>query len=504
MFESAEVGKKLDKKSFAAKADSVRSSLLDAQARLRESDVATIVVIAGTEGAGKGETVNFLLNWLDVREVEAHAMGSPIEEDIVRPPYYRFWRRLPPKGKIAIFFGSWYTQPIVDRIERRISESAFDREMQRIVEFERMLVCEKSLLLKFWLHITKKQQRKNFKRLENNPDLSWRVTPKDWELHQSYDRFVEVSSRAIRETSSGHAPWEIIEAADKRYRQMAVASKLCAAINQRLDSPKSPAPQPQPLPEPATRNIISALDLSQSLERCDYERKLEKLQGKLGRLSREMTRANCAAVLVFEGSDAAGKGGCIRRVVQSLDARYYKAIPVAAPTDEERARPYLWRFWRTLPRRGHFCIYDRSWYGRVLVERLEGLCPPADWKRAYAEINSFEEELTDFGIVVIKFWLAISKEVQLERFKQREATGYKRYKITPEDWRNREKWEAYQAATCEMIERTSTEIAPWNLIEANDKLFARIKVLDIVCSRLEQAIGRKKKKRRKKDRACSD
>ena len=211
-----------------------------------------------------------------------------------------------------------------------------------------------------------------------------------------------------------------------------------------------------------------------------------------------MTRANGSAVLVFEGTDASGKGGCIRRVVQALDARFYQAIPIAAPSDEELARPYLWRFWRTLPRRGHFCIYDRSWYGRVLVERLEGLCRPEDWRRAYAEINEFEEELSDFGILVIKFWLAISKDEQLKRFEHRKSTGFKRYKITPEDWRNREKWDAYESAACDLIERTSTELAPWNLIEANDKLFARTKVLSVICEQLQHFIDKQPRTNRKK------
>lgn len=492
MFESAEVGRKLDKAAFAEKAPAVRSALLDAQARLKESNVAVIVVIAGVEGAGKGETVNFLLNWLDVRQVETHAIGAPTEEETERPIPYRFWRRLPPQGKIAIFFGSWYTQPIIDRIKGNLNDAQFDRAMHRISEFERMLVSENTLLLKFWLHITKKQERKNFKTLEKNPDLSWRVTSKDWKLLKSYDKFIEVSSRAIRQTSSGHAPWSIIEAADKRHRHMTVAQKLVQTVNDRLEAPKPPDVEPHPLPVPPHTNIINSLDQSKAITRKEYDQRLQKLQGRLGKLSREMTRAKCSAVLVFEGSDAAGKGGCIRRVVQALDARFYQAISIAAPTDEELTRPYLWRFWRTLPRRGHFCIYDRSWYGRVLVERLEGLCRPEDWQRAYAEINSFEEELADFGILVVKFWLSIDKDEQLKRFEQRKVTGYKQYKITSEDWRNREKWDAYEAATCELIERTSTELAPWHLIEANDKLFARTKVLSVICDRLKDATDRKK------------
>lgn len=500
MFEVAEVGEKLDKQTFAAKEPVIREALLDAQFRLQDADFPVIIVIAGAEGAGKGETVNCLLEWLDARGVETHAIGTPTEEETERPPGYRFWRRLPPKGKIAIFFGSWYTQPAVARIEDRIDDARFDRALHQIVEFERMLVNEGALVLKFWLHVTKKQQRKNFERLEKNPDTAWRVTAQDWEYHKSYDKFLTVAAEMISETSTGEAPWDLIEARDKRYRHITVAEKVVAAINRRLDAPPLPPPHPEPLPVPAAKNVINTLDLTQALTRDEYETALEKYQGKLGRLARHMTEAHCSAVLVFEGSDAAGKGGCIRRIVQALDARFYRGVPIAAPTDEERAHPYLWRFWRTLPRRGHFCIYDRSWYGRVLVERIEGFCRPEDWRRAYAELNAFEEQLNDSNVLVLKFWLAISEQTQLERFKEREATGYKRYKLTPEDWRNREKWPAYEAAVCDMVEHTSTSYAPWTLVEADDKWFARIKVLRTLCDRLEQALGEDNPPRGKKQK----
>lgn len=505
MFETAELGEKIDKATYAAEAPAVRKALLDAQFRLQDAEVPLVILIAGAEGAGKGETVNFLLEWLDVRDVETHALGTPTQEETERPGFYRFWRRLPANGSIAIFLGSWYTQPFVDRIDGTINDAQFERAMHKNVEFERMLVSEGTLLLKFWLHITKKQQRKNFKQLESNPDTAWRVTEQDWEMHRTYDQFVDVASRGLRQSSSGHGPWQIIEATDKRYRQMTIAERLVRAMNERLAAPDLPAPPPQPLPAPGAKNIINTLDLTQALERKDYNQKLQKLQGQLGRLSRQMTDAKCSAVLVFEGSDAAGKGGCIRRVVRALDARFYRVIPVAAPTDEERAHPYLWRFWRTLPRRGHFCVYDRSWYGRVLVERVEGFCHPDAWQRAYAEINAFEEELVESGTLVLKFWLAISSQKQLERFKDREVTGYKRYKLTSEDWRNREKWPVYEAVACDMIERTSTELAPWHLIEADDKLFARIRVLSTLCDGLEKAIaepkstGKKRRSKKKKD-----
>ena len=500
MFEAAEVGEKLDKQTYAEKLPGLREALLDAQFRLREADFSVVVVVAGAEGAGKGETVNCLLEWLDGRGVETHAITKQSDEEAERPTFYQFWRRLPPRGKIAIFFGSWYTDPIVRRILGESDANEFERQMQRIVEFERMLANENTLLIKVWLHISKKQQKRNLKRLEKNPETAWRVTKQDWEYHKTYDEFIRVATSAIRQTNSGHAPWRIVEAADKRYRHVAVGEHLLNGLEQRLSAPPAPAPVAEPRPVPNERNLINTLELSQPLSRNDYETALLHWQGQLNQISRKLTAAEISAVIVFEGSDSAGKGGCIRRAVHAIDARYYQVIPVAAPTDEERAHPYLWRFWRTLPRRGHIHVYDRSWYGRVLVERIEGYCSRSDWQRAYSEINVFEQELNEHRILVIKFWLAISSEEQLRRFEMREQTVYKRYKLTDEDWRNREKAGAYEAAACDMIAQTSTSFAPWTLVEADNKLFARIKVLRTICERLEEALAPITRERSKKEK----
>ncbi len=506
MFETAELGRKLDKKTFNAKQPQVREALLEAQARLAESDLSLVIVIAGVEGSGKGDAVNLLLEWMDTRGITAYALGMPTPEETERPFFYRFWRRLPPKGRKAMFFGSWYTGPIVRHVTGDCDDADLELQLQRIVDFERMLVDEGILLIKFWMHITKEQQRKRFEKLEADPDNAWRVTAADWDFHETYDSFVETSAHVIRRTNAALAPWHIVEASNSRYRNMTVAEQLLAELEKRLDAPP-PAPwQPEPLPIPAALDVLSALDLTQKLPREEYTERLESQQATLGRLARRMADARRSAVVVFEGSDAAGKGGCIRRIVHALDARFYNVIQIAAPTEEERARPYLWRFWRNLPRQGHFAIFDRSWYGRVLVERLEGLSSPEVWGRAYTEINAFEEQLVDAGVVLFKFWLVIDDQEQLRRFEERKATGYKRYKLTDEDWRNREKRPAYHAAAVEMIEKTSTEIAPWTLVEANDKRHARIKVLDTLCEALEQACGTEedprpaKQKKRKKQR----
>lgn len=239
--------------------------------------------------------------------------------------------------------------------------------------------------------------------------------------------------------------------------------------------------------------VLSGLDMTLQLPKRDYRAQLKECQARLNHLHREALKQKLSTILLFEGPDAAGKGGAIRRITAALDARYYEVIPIAAPTDEERAQHYLWRFWRHLSRAGRITIFDRSWYGRVLVERIEGFAAEDEWRRAYAEINEFEEQLTEHGIVLVKYWIHITRDEQLERFKAREKTPYKRWKLTGEDWRNREKWNAYAVAVNDIIEHNSTHNAPWTIVEGNDKCYARIKVVRTLCEQLESAINGSKK-----------
>jgi len=234
--------------------------------------------------------------------------------------------------------------------------------------------------------------------------------------------------------------------------------------------------------------MLDRLDLSPKMPRDEYEKWLKILQADLHQLAYQVYLQKIPVVLVFEGMDASGKGGTIKRLTEKMDPRGYVVWPISAPHGDDRERHYLYRFWRRLPEQGQIAIFDRSWYGRVLVERLEGFCTEDAWKRAYSEINQFERQLTDFGAVIFKFWMHISKEEQLERFQERERINYKSWKITDEDWRNRAKWEDYQAAAQDMVLKTSTQNAPWTLVEANDKLYARIKVLRTVAEKLRRAL----------------
>ena len=492
MFEAAEAGHKIDKSAFNRAVPRLRADLLDAQYRLKENGkFPAIVLISGVRGAGKGETVNLLNEWMDPRHIVTHAFDSPSDEERERPPMWRYWRALPPGGTIGILFGSWYSAPITDRVFRRTRSSDLVRTIEEINHFEKMLADEGALILKFWFHLSRRAQKKRLKALESDPETRWRVTERDRNFFKLYDRFYRISEETLRETSSVDAPWIVVEGTDPRYRYLTVGKTLLGAMQQRLAARprRRPGPAaPPPVRPIERRDVFNQLDLSRALVAQQYKSELPALQRRLNRLARHPKFARISLSVAFEGMDAAGKGSTIRRITAALDARHYNVIPVAAPTDEERAHPYLWRFWRHVPRKGRVTIYDRSWYGRVLVERIEGYCSEADWMRAYAEINEFEQQLERSNTVLCKFWMQISKDEQLRRFKAREGTRFKRFKITDEDWRNRKKWDAYQSAAADMIGRTSTDIAPWTAVEANDKKFARVKVLKTICKRVERAL----------------
>ncbi|MCB1907123.1 MAG: polyphosphate:AMP phosphotransferase [Rhodocyclaceae bacterium] len=494
MFESAELGHTVSKARYEEEAPQMRADLLNVQYELKEAGrFPVIVLINGVDGAGRGETLHLLNEWLDPRYVETRAYGVPTEDERERPPMWRFWRDLPPRGKVGLLFGSWYSLALQgDDGQGRIVDDISEHRASAIQRFERMLVDEGALLVKFWFHLSKKDQKKRLKSLEADGKTRWRVTKEDWRRYREYDKFRRVSEHLVRRTSTAEAPWHIVDGLDDRFRSLTVGHILLQSIRRRLELPDHGS---QTFEAPIMRgqldqrNVLNTLDLGLALPKRDYSAELKILQERLGRLSRDKRFASRSLICVFEGNDAAGKGGSIRRMVQALDPRQCSVVPIAAPGDEERAQPYLWRFWRKLPRQRRFTIFDRSWYGRVLVERIEGFCSEADWTRAYAEINEFEAQLVDNGAVVIKFWLAISKDEQLRRFKEREEVEFKRFKITEEDWRNREKWDAYSEAVCDMVDRTSTDIAPWTLVEANDKRFARVKVLRTICERLEAALA---------------
>jgi polyphosphate:AMP phosphotransferase len=515
MFEAAELGRAIPKEVFKAQIPTFRTELLEIQRQLTDARFPVIVVFAGVDGAGKGETVNLLNEWMDPRYIVTRAYGEPSDEETERPEYWRYWRDLPPNGRIGFFLSSWYSHPVLGRVHGRNRAADFDKQLDRIAAFERTLADDGALILKFWMHLGEKAQRKRLRTLEKDPLTRWRVTKQQWQNWRMYDKFVAAAERVLQRTSTVNAPWMIVEGVDEAYRSLTVATAIKDAIRKALadgrgvrqtlklmsgsqNQAKRPAagrPRSALAITPGQRasagtapTILNSLDMSQAISKKAFATELEKYQGRLNLLHRKATDKGLSTILVFEGWDAAGKGGAIRRLTAALDARSYQVIPIAAPTDEERAHHYLWRFWRHLSRAGRLTIFDRSWYGRVLVERVEGFAAEAEWRRAYSEINEFEDELVDHGIVLIKYWVHITQDEQLRRFKEREQAQYKQWKLTAEDWRNRAKWGDYERAVNDMVERTSTRVAPWTLVEGNDKYFARLKILKAACSRISKAL----------------
>ncbi|HEY8085297.1 MAG TPA: polyphosphate:AMP phosphotransferase [Methylophilaceae bacterium] len=490
MFESAELGHKIKKSVYDKEVPTLREALLKAQIELvRQVKFQVIILVGGMDGAGRGETVNLLNEWMDPRYVQVHGMGDPSDEEMDRPMMWRFWRELPPKGRVGVFLGSWYTWPILNKVFNVTKTADLEQSLERAKRLEKMLVDDGALIIKFWLHLSKEKQKKRLKALENNPLTRWRVTERDWKHFKAYDKFQSVHEKVIRHTSTAEAPWLIVEGEDPCYRSLTIGKMILKSITARLEQKVVPqATAGLLLPPIDNLDILKTLDMTQALEKHEFKFELEKYQGRLNSLTRDPRFKDITVVMVFEGNDAAGKGGSIRRVTGALDARQYQVVPIAAPTEEERAQSYLWRFWRHIPRRGRVTIFDRSWYGRVLVERVEKFISDSDWMRAYGEINDFEAQLVRHDIMVVKFWLAITKDEQLRRFEDRQETAFKNFKITDDDWRNRKKWKQYEHAVCDMVDRTSTEIAPWILVEANDKNFARIKILKTLCDQIENKL----------------
>jgi len=521
MFETAELRQRISRAAFDAIAENLRDELLALQTQLRAADFPVLLLFAGVDGAGKSEAVNLLNEWLDPRWIVTHAYEDPSREERERPEFWRYWQDLPAKGQIGLYLSGWYSRAILDRVYRQTDQAQFDAKLDQIRNFERTLADDGALILKFWMHLGRADQKRRLKSLGEDPKQSWRVGKSDWRNWKRYDKFITAAERAIRRTDDGRSRWTLVEGLDARFRSLLVLTTLRDALVRHLALSatrreaakilqdeiakvranelrlihrrrgaleKSAGQDDQTLP--AAQTILGSLDLALAVDDASYQLKWRAAREELAKTAHEARNKGVTSVLVFEGWDAAGKGGAIRHITASIDARSWQVVPIGPPSDEERAHHYLWRFWRRLPRDGRMLIFDRSWYGRVLVERVESFAEPAEWQRAYSEINDFEQQMTQHGILLLKFWLHISAEEQYRRFKQREANAHKQWKLTDEDWRNRAKWAEYQSAVHDMVEKTSTQNAPWTLVEGNDKNFARLKILGTLTEQLRKKLAR--------------
>lgn len=490
MLEVSEVGNKVGKEQYKAAVPDLRVGLVNAQYDLRNADFPVVVWIAGDDRIAANQMVNRLNEWMDTRFLSTRVFADNTEEESERPALWRLWRALPPKGQIAIFAGGLMRAATM-RANGDMGEEAFSKWLHHVAAMQSGLVADGVLVLKFFLHTPEGNQRKKLKRAEKSPDSGWWVDQRDWAALDQMSPTMPIAERILRETSAPGAPWTIVEATNARYRDLIIARTILAAVTARMGQNPEGGPSVAEsvfgeLDTGAT--VLSRVDLSRTLEKQEYRHELAKQQRKLYRLSIEARQRGISTVLAFEGWDAAGKGGVIRRVTGSLEAGDFRVLPIAAPTTEELRYPYLWRFWRHLPPAGRFAIFDRTWYGRVLVERVEGFAQPAEWQRAYDEINDFEAQMVERGYFVAKFWLHISAEEQLARFQAREETPYKQHKITEEDYRNRDRWDDYVKAVDQMVLRTTTQGAQWHVIPADDKRYARVAVLRAITDGLKRTL----------------
>ena len=466
-----------------------KNRLYDLQMKIKEHKLPVLVLFEGWSAAGKGSMIGKIIKNIDPRFFKVATMSAPTEEETRRPFLYRYMREIPEEGKFAFLDSGWMEQTAKDVLKGDLSGEDYEKQIESIRRFERQLTDNGYLVLKFFMEIDKEEQKTRMQKLLDKPDTSWRVTGFDKWQNEHYKKCEKVFDRYLKDTNLPTSPWYIIDAGNKKWAELQVLETLVSNIDTALQNQKHSVPIPQNVFPLVKMPKLSEVDLSDKfIDEKEYQQKLKVLQSRLGELHNRLYRKRVPVIITYEGWDAAGKGGNIKRVTGALDPRGYEVHPIASPEPHEKARHYLWRFWTRLPKDGHIAVFDRSWYGRVMVERLEGFCSENDWKRAYNEMNEFEKELHDWGAVIIKFWVQIDKDTQLERFTERQNNPEKQWKITDEDWRNREKWDQYEMAVDEMLKKTSTTYAPWHILESVDKKYARIKALKIIIKELEKVL----------------
>lgn len=477
-----------DNSDLKEKTVQLRQMLAELQLKIRENKLPVIIIFEGWSASGKGSLIGDLIKYLDPRFFKVYSTLPADSAQMRYPMMKRFWANIPEYGKMAVMDRSWYQELAVARMEEDISDKEYARRVKTVNEFERQLRNDGYLIIKFFLQISKEEQKHRFDKLRENSETKWRVTERDKKRHKLYDEYYKTFDDMLTRTDTPQAHWTVIDTTDKAFAKYQMFSTVVNRITSALDSPKvtfAADEQYKLLPMPKLADI--SLE-NKTLSDEAYAEQLKKCQKELSKLHSRLYQAKIPMIIAFEGWDAAGKGGAIKRISSALDPRGYEAIPIAAPDKTELAHHYLWRFWNNIPKTGHIAIFDRTWYGRVMVEKLEGFTPAERCAQAYDEINGFEKELSDSGFIIVKFWIQIDKDEQLRRFTERQNTPAKQWKITDEDWRNREKWEQYEAAVNEMLAKTSSAYAPWNVIEANDKKYARIKVLQTVIAAVKSRL----------------
>ena len=469
MLEKVDLTKEISKEEYKEKMPVLEAKIGRLQRECKALNIPIMIVFEGFGAAGKGVQIGHLIQSMDPRGFEVHPIKNETEEEKMHPFMWRFWTKTPARGRIAIYDGSWYRRVLIDRFEKRTKNKDLPAAFHSINSFEEQLVEDGNLIIKLFLDIDKKEQKKRFDKL---------AMDRRFATVKIYTTVIKAMADQIEKVKRQNEKKAAEKAAAAAAPEKAATADVIDKIAEEADAEM----------KELQVSILSKADLSLAYTREEYKEKLDKLQAKIEKLHGELYRRRIPVVLGFEGWDAGGKGGAIKRLTAKMDSRGYVVNPTASPNDIEKAHHYLWRFWRAMPKDGHVAIFDRTWYGRVMVERIEGFCTEAEWKRAYKEINDMERDLTDAGAIVIKFWMHIDKDEQERRFKERQENPEKQWKITDEDWRNREKWDQYEDAVNEMLMRTSTDYAPWVVVEGNSKYYARVKVLKTVVDAIEERL----------------
>ena len=502
MLEKLDLTKSLGKTEYKEKIAKLETRLGKLQRECRELGIPVMIALEGYGASGKGVQISELIKALDPRGFEVYAVKNETEEEKMHPFMWRFWTKMPQKGRIAIYDSSWYRKVLIDRFDKKTKKSELADAYRSICSFEEQLTSDGMVIIKIFLAIDKKEQKKRFDKLLSSDETAWRVSEGDLKRNKSFDKYQKVNEDMLTRTDTEYAPWNIVEAVDRRFATAKIYAIVAQTLAEKVEEVRKQNRKKEEVnlrkdeEEEYTNvwtgvekeSVLGKADLSLTYTKEEYKKRLEKLQKKMEKLHGELYRRRIPVVLGFEGWDAGGKGGAIKRLTEKMDPRGYVVHPTASPNDIEKAHHYLWRFWTDMPKAGHVTIFDRTWYGRVMVERIEGFCSKQEWQRAYKEINAMEKDLTDAGAIVLKFWMQIDKDEQARRFKARQENPEKQWKITDEDWRNREKWDQYEEAVNEMLIRTSTPNAPWIVVEGNCKYYARIKVLESVVEAIEERL----------------
>ncbi|MEE1079376.1 MAG: polyphosphate:AMP phosphotransferase [Agathobacter sp.] len=477
-----------DDEEIEARLKVAREKLSGQQMKIKEHGLPVLVLFEGWGTAGKGSVLGKVIRNIDPRFFKVATMDVPTEEEKRKPFLYRHFVKIPEKGKFMFLDSGWMDEITQECLNGTLEENEYKKKIESVKRFERQLTDNGYLVMKFFFQISQKEQKKRIDALKEDKNTKWRVSGKDDWQNKHYEKCMNVFDRYLNDTNAPADPWYLIDAKNKKWAELQVLETLVSGIDTALKNSNLAVPLLQNV-FPIDKILkLEEIDLDKKLTDEEYRRELHELQQKLTELHNKLYRKKVPVIIAYEGWDAAGKGGNIKRIAGALDPRGFEVHPIASPEPHEKARHYLWRFWNRLPKTGHVAIFDRTWYGRVMVERLEGFCSENEWQRAYNEINEFEKELSDWGAVIVKFWVQIDKDTQLQRFTDRQNTPEKQWKITDEDWRNREKWDLYEDAVNEMMKKTNTTYAPWHVLESNDKKYARIKALKIVIDAIEQAL----------------